>query len=135
MDPLNQKILLVVRKTRLEDLVVRFNTIEQARFYIEHLGADFGDYELEHRTYQQAVRSAEEMLRRFGRVQKLDRSFLPNFLFPPDALVVVLGQDGLVANTLKYLSGQPVIGANPDPARWDGVLLPFKVEDLRTVTP
>ena len=135
MDPLNQKILLVVRKTRLEDLVVRFNTVEQARFYIEHLGADFGDYELEHRTYQQAVRSAEEALRRFGRVQKLDRSFLPNFLFPPDALVVVLGQDGLVANTLKYLAGQPVIGVNPDPARWDGVLLPFKVEDLRTVTP
>ncbi len=135
MDPLNQRILLVVRKTRLEDLVVRFNTVEQARFYIEHLGADFGDYELEHRTYQQAVRSAEEALRRFGRVQKLDRSFLPNFLFPPDALVVVLGQDGLVANTLKYLAGQPVIGVNPDPARWDGVLLPFKVEDLRTVTP
>ena len=68
MDPLNQRILLVVRKTRLEDLVVRFNTVEQARFYIEHLGADFGDYELEHRTYQQAVRSAEEALRRFGRV-------------------------------------------------------------------
>lgn len=135
MDPLNQRILLVVRKTRLEDLVVRFNTVEQARFYIEHLGADFGDYELEHRTYQQAVRSSEEALRRFGRVQKLDRSFLPNFLFPPDALVVVLGQDGLVANTLKYLAGQPVIGVNPDPARWDGVLLPFKVEDLRTVTP
>ena len=134
MDPLNQRILLVVRRTRLEDLVVRFNTVEQARFYIEHLGADFGDYELEHRTYQQAVRSAEEALRRFGRVQKLDRSFLPNFLFPPDALVVVLGQDGLVANTLKYLSGQPVIGVNPDPARWDGVLLPFKVDDLRIVT-
>jgi len=57
-------------------------------------------------------------------------------LFAPDALVVVLGQDGLVANTLKYLKGaQPVIGVNPDPARWDGVLLPFEVDDLATVTP
>lgn len=135
MDPLNRRILLVIRRTRLEDLVVRFNTIEQARFYIEHLGADFGDYEREHRTYQQAVGLAEETLRHHGRVQKLDRSFLANFLFPPDALVVVLGQDGLVANTLKYLSGQAVIGVNPDPDRWDGVLLPFQVKDLRSVVP
>ncbi|QNP41616.1 diacylglycerol kinase catalytic domain-containing protein [Lysobacter solisilvae (ex Woo and Kim 2020)] len=134
MEPLSQRIVLIVRKTRLEDLTVRFNTVEQARFYIEHLGADFGDYEAEHRIYQQAVLTAETSLRRFGRVQKLDRSFLPNFLFPPDALVVVLGQDGLVANTLKYLSGQPVIGVNPDPARWDGVLLPFKVGDLASIT-
>ena len=135
MDRLNQRILLVVRRTRLEDLVARFNTIDQARFYIEHLGADFGDYQREHDTYHAAVRSAESTLRHFGRVQTLDRAFLPNFLFAPDALVVVVGQDGLVANTLKYLSGQPVIGVNPDPARWDGALLPFKVADLRAVTP
>ncbi|MBD9479059.1 sugar kinase [Pseudoxanthomonas sp. PXM02] len=134
MEPLSQRIVLIVRKTRLEELTVRFNTVEQARFYIEHLGADFGDYEAEDRIYQQAVLTAETSLRRFGRVQKLDRSFLPNFLFPPEALVVVLGQDGLVANTLKYLSGQPVIGVNPDPARWDGVLLPFKVCDLASIT-
>src|SRR5581483_5981735 len=135
MDPLNHRIVLVVRRTRLEDLVVRFNTVEQARFYVEHLGADFADYELEHRTYQDAIDTAEAMLRRFGRVQRLDRSFLPNFLFAPDATIVVLGQDGLVANTLKYLAGQPVIGVNPDPARWDGVLLPFEVKDLAKITP
>lgn len=135
MDALTQRIVLVVRKTRLEDLVARFNTVEQARFYVQHLGADFNDYETEHRIYQEAVRVAETTLRRFGRVHKLDRGFLPNFLFAPDALVVVLGQDGLVANTLKYLSGQPVIGVNPDPARWDGVLLPFEVGDLASIAP
>lgn len=135
MDPLTQRIVLVVRKTRLEDLVARFNTVEQARFYVQHLGADFSDYEAEHHTYQQAVLAVETTLRRFGRVHKLDRGFLPNFLFAPDALVVVLGQDGLVANTLKYLSGQPVIGVNPDPDRWDGVLLPFKVGDLPSIVP
>lgn len=135
MDPLAQRIVLVVRKTRLEDLVTRFNTVEQARFYIQHLGADFSDYEAEHRTYHAAMLATEAALGRFGRVQRLDRMFLPNFLFAPDALIVVLGQDGLVANTLKYLSGQPVIGVNPDPARWDGVLLPFKVEDLAAIVP
>lgn len=135
MDRLTRRIVLVVRKTRLEDIVARFNTVDQARFYVQHLGADFTDYETEHDTYRKAVHSAEATLRRFGRVHRLERAFLPNFLFAPDALVVVLGQDGLVANTLKYLSGQPVIGVNPDSERWDGVLLPFRVDDLAKVVP
>jgi hypothetical protein len=41
----------------------------------------------------------------------------------------------LVANTLKYLNGQPVVGVNPDPERWDGRLLPFRVSDLSKVMP
>src|SRR5690606_24772390 len=135
MDALQHRIILVTRRTRLEDLVARLNTVEQARFYVEHLGADFTDYETEHSAYHEAVDSAESTLRRHGRVQKLERSLVPNFLFPPDCLVVVVGQDGLVANTLKYLSGQPVIGVNPDPRRWDGVLLPFAVPDLRKIVP
>src|SRR5439155_8961848 len=39
------------------------------------------------------------------------------------------------ANTLKYLDGQPVVGVNPDPERWDGRLLPFRVGDLPKVMP
>ncbi len=135
MDALQHRIILVTRRTRLEDLVARLNTVEQARFYVEHLGADFSDYETEHAGYHQAVESAESTLRRYGRVQKLDRTLVPNFLFPPDCLVVAVGQDGLVANTLKYLNGQPVIGVNPDPGRWDGVLLPFAVVDLKKIVP
>ena len=49
--------------------------------------------------------------------------------------MVTLGQDGLVANTLKYLNGQPVVGVNPDPERWDGRLLPFRVSDLSKLMP
>ncbi len=135
MDALQHRIILVTRRTRLEDLVARLNTVEQARFYVEHMGSDFSDYEVELATYRQAVESAEAQLRRFGRVQRLDRTLVPNFLFPPDCLVVVVGQDGLVANTLKYLHGQPVVGVNPDPKRWDGVLLPFEAKDLATIVP
>ena len=135
MDALQHRIILVTRRTRLEDLVARLNTVEQARFYVEHMGADFSDYEAEQATYRQAVDSAEVQLRRFGRVQRLDRTLVPNFLFPPDGLVVAVGQDGLVANTLKYLHGQPVIGVNPDPKRWDGVLLPVQASDLARIVP
>jgi hypothetical protein len=58
---------------------------------------------------------------------------LPNFVFGEQDIVVALGQDGLVANTLKYLNGQPLVGVNPDPKRWDGQLLPFHVEHLDKV--
>jgi hypothetical protein len=135
MDALQQRIVLVTRRTRLEDLVARWNTLEQARFQVERLGADFGDYEAEQARYRAAVDTAESTLRQHGRVQRLDRSLVPNFLFPPDCVVVVVGQDGLVANTLKYLQGQPVVGVNPDPGRWDGVLLPFGVADLGQIVP
>jgi NAD kinase len=127
------KLVLVTRKTRLDELVARFNTIAQARFYIEHLGADFSDYVREHETYQQALAEARMILSVLGRVQVLDRSLLPNFMFGPDDVVIVVGQDGLVANTLKYLSQQVLIGVNPDPRRWDGVLLPFQVKELPLV--
>jgi NAD kinase len=68
-----------------------------------------------------------------GRVQIVDRQHVPDFIFGDNDIVVVVGQDGLVANTLKYLTTQLLIGVNPDPARWDGVLLPFEVSDLKLV--
>ncbi|MCB1566139.1 MAG: sugar kinase, partial [Xanthomonadales bacterium] len=83
MDSLQQRIILVTRRTRLEDLVARLNTVEQARFYVEHMGADFSDYEREHANYRQALATAESQLSRFARVQALERDLVPNFLFPP----------------------------------------------------
>ena len=131
----DRKIVLVTRPTRLAELVTRFNTVSQARFYLEHQGADFSDYLREDETYHRALIEAEEILGHIGRVQTVDRGFLPNFVFAPDDTVVTLGQDGLVANTLKYLEGQPVVGVNPDPERWDGRLLPFQVRDLAKLMP
>lgn len=129
------KIILVVRRTRLDDLIARFNTEDQARFYVEHLGADFSDYQAEDRIYKSAVQQAENILSRHGRVQIVNRAFVPNFIFGPRDTVVALGQDGLVANVLKYLNGQLLVGVNPDPARWEGALLPFGVSDLDLLMP
>jgi NAD kinase len=131
----DNKIVLVTRPTRLAELVIRFNTVSQAKFYVEHQGADFSDYLREDETYHRALTEAQSVLSQMGRVQAVDRGFLPNFMFGPDDTVVTLGQDGLVANTLKYLNGQPVVGVNPDPERWDGRLLPFRVSDLSKLMP
>jgi NAD kinase len=129
------KLILVIRETRLEDLKARFNTVAQARFYVEHLGGDFRDYENEDTVYRAAVDQARRELEQLGRLQVVHRKLVPNFIFGPGDVAVTLGQDGLVANTLKYLDGQPLIGLNPDPARYDGQLLPFQVKDLAKIVP
>lgn len=130
----DRNIILVHRETRLDGLIRRHNTREQAAFYLQSRGDRMTDYQDEDRELKQALEAAEKVLRQYGRVQRLERSFLPNFLFGPDNIVVVAGQDGLVANTLKYLKGQPLIAINPAPQRFDGKLLPFQLNDLAAIT-
>lgn len=130
----DRKIVLITRETRLDELIRRHNTREQAAFYVRSRGDDFSDFEQEDRVCKAAIGKIESSLHALGLVQRLDRQFLPNFLFGPEDIVVVAGQDGLVANTLKYLKGQPVIAVNPAPERFDGVLLPFKAGDIRAIT-
>ena len=135
MDRGMNKVVLIKRSTRYEELKRRYNTVEQARFYIEHLGADFSDYEIEDKTYNAALENIRNLIRPCARLQEIDREYLPNMIFGKDDIVIAVGQDGLVANAMKYLDGQPLIGVNPDPARWDGVLLPFETGEIGKVLP
>jgi NAD kinase len=128
-----EKLVVVTRKTRLEELIERFNTREQAKFYIEHMGLNFSDYEREHETYTLAVRALRRGLEGvLPKLQFIERGFLPNLLFTPQDLVVTIGPDGLVVNTAKYLHGQSIVAVNPDPDRYDGILLPFAPSRART---
>jgi len=127
------RIVIITRATRLANVLESQNTVAQARFYVKQLGGDFSDYEKEHKQYNESLKLVRQSFEELVNVQVLDRKFLPNFIFSPDDIVVVVGQDGLVANTLKYLYGQPVIGINPDSSRWDGVLLPFKPQDAKKI--
>jgi len=121
-----KKLVIVTRKTRLQDLIERFNTRSQAKFYIEHAGGDFGDYEREDNAYGRALQVLRTDLE-FGLPQQVvDRSLISTFEFTKEDLVVTLGQDGLVANTAKYVGCQPIVAVNPEPTRFDGVLLPFQ---------
>jgi NAD kinase len=135
VNTLERRVVLVTRRTRLEELVARHNTLGQARFVVEHLGADFGDYLAENEAYSRSLRVTVQALEAWGRYQIVDRTLLPNFVFAASDIVVALGQDGLVANTMKYLDGQPVVGLNPEPSRWDGLLLPFTPRQLAKVLP
>ncbi len=126
-----EKIVLVTRRTRLEDLTVRFNTRAQARFFITRAGGDFADYEREDDAYRSALELVRRALDLGLPLQVVDRALVPTMLFSARELVVTLGQDGLVANTAKYVGAQPIVAVNPDPARFDGILLPFLPQGAR----
>ncbi|HUH11794.1 MAG TPA: hypothetical protein VMK65_01735 [Longimicrobiales bacterium] len=126
-----EKLVLVTRRTRLEELILRFNTRGQARFYIEHAGGDFAPYQAEHDAYQRALDLLQGQLDLGLQRQVLARELVPTYGFGERDLVVTVGQDGLVANTAKYVGGQPIVAVNPDPERIDGVLLPFTASQAR----
>jgi len=126
-----EKVVVITRKTRLAELVERFNTRAQAKFYIEHAGGDFREYELEDDVYRGATETVRRSVEVGLKVQLVDRSLVPTFTFLPQDIVVTLGQDGLVANTAKYVGRQPIVAVNPDRERFDGILLPFSPEQTK----
>jgi NAD kinase len=117
--------IIIRGRTRLEMLVERFNTRSQARFYIERNDGDFNDYEREHDAFHASLDEVQRSLARTIKNKVVERAFLPSFIFSDDQVVITIGQDGLLANAAKYVGGRPMIGVNPDPGRYDGVLLPF----------
>lgn len=124
--------IIVKNKTRLEVLVERFNTKAQAKFYIERLGGNFDDYTLEHETFHASLNKLQAKLSKVIKHKIVERAFMPSFIFSEKNLIIVIGQDGLVANTAKYSRGIPMIAVNPDKKRYDGVLLPFDTSNFIT---
>ena len=126
-----EKIIVVTRPTRMQELIARFHTKANARFYLEHSGANYEEYEAEHYAYQDALEQAAKQMDIGLKIQYVERKYISNFVFADNELLVAIGQDGLVANVAKYAHDLPIIGVNPDPARIDGVLVPVSVGNLR----
>ncbi|MBL8794910.1 MAG: hypothetical protein JNM56_13460 [Planctomycetia bacterium] len=149
----SERITVVTRPTRLAGLLQRWGTKGQAKFRfkankmavqaragnLEQAAklqkqtddVDFDLLEDEDQVYRDAVGRLMRDLDLGVPVQVIDRAFMPNYDFSMSTAVVVLGQDGLVANAAKYVGDAPLVGVNPDPARFDGVLLPFRLTNAR----
>ena len=125
-----QQIVVVTRTTQLQELQLRFNTVAQARFYLEHAGTDIQPILREHDIYQQALDIVRQSIPAGVKSQFIDRSYVPQFSFGEHDLVIAVGQDGLVVNVAKYLQCQPIVGVNPNPGSVEGVLLPYTVDKL-----
>lgn len=122
--------IIIKNKTRLETLIERFNTKAQAKFYIERSGGDFSDYEREHEIFHNSLSNVQRNLSTVLKNKIVERNFLPSFIFNDKQVVVTVGQDGLVANTAKYVNQIPIVAVNPDRERFDGVLLPFNADNF-----
>jgi NAD kinase len=153
-------IAVVTRQTRLEGLRARWGTRQQAKFLLAQAhahedmlreeidakatvkrkklarqaaqeDAEFDLYEHEDAAYHDTLGYLQRELDFGLPIKVIDRSFVPNFDFFTAAVVVVVGQDGLVANAAKYVGGRPIVAVNPDPANFDGILLPFQAPQAR----
>lgn len=116
------RIILVTRKTQLEVLRESRGTLDQVRFYLRSRGQREQEYEEAHERFHAGLSEVQRAIPPDWRRTRVDRDDLDRFLFVPEDVVVVVGQDGLVPNVAKYLNGQLAIGINPDPERYDGVL-------------
>lgn len=122
--------IIIKNKTRLEALIERFNTKAQAKFYIERSGGDFTDYEKEHEIFHSSLSTVQRNLSTILKNKIVERNFLPSFIFNDNQVIITVGQDGLVANTAKYVKQIPIIAINPDQERFDGILLPFNPDNF-----
>ena len=117
------RIVVVHRRTELDELLARHGTRGQAAFFLASRGRDLEEVEQRHHTLQDALATVAKAIPVDWRRADVERADLDRFLFGPDDIVAVVGQDGLVANVAKYLDGQAVIGIDPDPGRNPGVLV------------
>jgi len=124
------RLVLVTRRTPLEVLIDQFGTYGQARFYLASRGESIDWAETTHQRFEASFARVQAAVPSDERRVRVDRADLASFLFAPDDVVVVVGQDGLVANVAKYLDGQLTIGVNPDPERYDGLLCPHAAESM-----
>jgi NAD kinase len=124
------RVVVVTRETEYQLLLARHATFGQAKFFLETRGQNINDIQERNNCFEGALRQVLGTIPVNWRVSRVGRNDLPRFLFEPEDTVIAVGQDGLVANTAKYLDGQFVLGINPAPELYEGVLVPHPPEAL-----
>lgn len=94
---------------------------------------EFGKIEEEDTTFQETITYVQQEVRKQAKPQIVERDYLSSFLFAKDDIIVVVGRDGLVANTAKYAKNLPIIGINPDPDKINGIFLPYHASQIGAV--
>jgi hypothetical protein len=124
------RIVVVHRRTELDELVARHGTRGQAGFFLASRGRDLEEVDERDRVLRAALATVTTAIPIDWRRADVERADLSRFLFAPDDVVAIVGQDGLVANVAKYLDGQCVIGVDPEPGRNPGVLVPTAPQEF-----
>ncbi|GJD94113.1 hypothetical protein [Methylobacterium iners] len=135
MPAVTPRAVFVIRETDYEQLIARHATRGQARFFLESRGERIEAVAERHERFQAVLAQARASVPGDWRQAVVRRGDLDRFLFAAEDVVVAVGQDGLVANVAKYLGSQPVIGVNPAPDLYDGVLARIAVDRLGRLLP
>ncbi len=120
---LEPRAVIVHRRTEYDELIAHHGTAGQAEFFLRQRGLDLAAAAARHAAYGAVLARVSAQVPTSWRRAMVERADLGRFLFAPEDVVVVVGQDGLVANVARCLDGQPVVGVNPDPSTNPGVLV------------
>lgn len=129
------RVVVVHRRSEYDELVQRHGTRGQAEFFLRTRGRSIAEVEAAHAVLATAVAAAHSAIPRDWRRGSVERGELARFPFEPEDLVVVVGQDGLVANVAKYLDGQPVLGIDPGVTGNLGVLTRYEPAEAAALVP
>jgi len=120
---LRPRAVLVHRRTELDELLDRHSTRGQAEFFLKSRGRSLTEVQRRDDADRAARQTVLAALPVNWALADVERGDLSQFLFAPEDVVIVVGQDGLVANLAKYVATQKVIGVNPDAAANPGILV------------
>jgi hypothetical protein len=110
---LRTRLVLIHRRSELVELTERHGTLGQVEFYLKSRGRSLDDVRFRHEATTRAKDTILAAVPPEWAVASVERSDLPRFLTQEEDRIVVVGQDGLVANAAKYLAAQVVIGVDP----------------------
>ena len=121
-----RRLVLVTRATDYERLLARHATVGQAAFYLRQRDQEIAPLRIAHEKQRSAVTLVTTQVPNDWRFIHISREDLAQFVFEPNDVVTALGQDGLVANSARYLNGQVVIGINPNHTEHPGLLAKYE---------
>src|SRR5689334_14021520 len=125
------RVVVVTRPTELEALIERHGTTDQAAFFLKTRGQTLDVARTRHERFGQVLTVLSQSIPVEWRRTHIQRADLARFVFEPGDIVVVVGQDGLVPNVAKYLEEQVVVGINPAPDQYEGVLVRNTVDKAK----
>ena len=89
-----RRVVIVTRRTELEELTARFVTEAQARFYLEHAGQSFEPIEQAHEGYHHVLQQIRAAVPHGIKQHVIPRDYLPQYTFDEADLVVTVGPEG-----------------------------------------
>ena len=127
------RAVVVHRRSELDELVDRHGTRGQVEFFLRTRGRTLAEVQERHDALGDALSRTRAAVPLEWRRGEVERSDLHRFAFEPEDVCLVVGPDGLVANTAKYVGAQPVVGVDPEPGRNPGVLVRHRAATVPAV--